>query len=430
MQPLIIGGGWSGLAATVRLAEAGQKPILFEAAKQLGGRARTVKWQDIEIDNGQHLMIGAYQNMLDLLKRIGIEENSVFQRKTLDLHILDPKYPPLHLSAHPLLPWQIAILPRLYSSLGWQELRLFLRLARQLNVPSFTHNITVEQWCRQTGQSTRLITQLWIPLCLAILNTPIEQASASVFAATLRDSLTANRKSADLLIPKKSLGDVLPGPASRFIKEHGGEIRLQSRIEKIVIEAGKVAGVITANKEYIAADNIIVAVSPSILYKLLGVQLNLAPVSEYPISTIYLQYSPYFRLNAPIIGLSNSLPQWVFDRSDQSPGLIAVVISGPGEHESLTKQQLTDQVVSALTELLPELPELPANYHTAHVIREKRATFCCGVVENNQRPSCKTTIEGLWIAGDYAENPYPATLESAVKNGYRAAENILAGKFS
>lgn len=425
MQPIIIGGGWSGLAATVRLAEAGQKPILFEAAKQLGGRARTVKWQDLEIDNGQHLMIGAYQNMLDLLKRIGIEENSIFQRTALDLHILDPKYPPLHLSAHPLLPWQIAILPRLYSSLGWRELRLFLRLARQLNAPSFTHNITVEQWCRQTGQSTRLITQLWIPLCLAIMNTPINQASASVFAATLMDSLATKRKSADLLIPKKPLGDVLPEPARDFITEHGGEIRLQSRIENIVIENGKVAGVITGNKEYITSDNIIVAVSPSILYKLLGDQLNLPQVSECPISTVYLQYSSQFRLKAPIIGLSNSLPQWVFDRSDQSPGLIAVVISGPGEHESLTKQQLTEQVVLALTELLPELP---ANYDTAHVIREKRATFCCGVAESNQRPSCETTIDGLWIAGDYAENRYPATLESAVINGYRAAEKILMGK--
>ncbi|AUZ83528.1 FAD-dependent oxidoreductase [Methylophaga nitratireducenticrescens] len=425
MQPIIVGGGWSGLAATVHLAEAGQKPILFEAAKQLGGRARTVKWQDLEIDNGQHLMIGAYQNMLDLLKRIGIEENSVFQRTALDLHILDPKYPSLHLSAHPLLPWQLALLPKLISCLGWQELRFFLRLARQLNAPSFTQNITVEQWCRQTGQSTRLITQLWIPLCLAILNTPIEQASASVFAATLRDSLTAKRKSADLLIPKKPLGNILPEPARHFITEHGGEIKSQSRIEKIVIENRKVVGVITGNKEYFATDNIIVAVSPSILYKLLGEQLNLPKVSEYPISTVYLQYSPQFRLKAPIIGLSSSLPQWVFDRSDQSPGLIAVVISGPGEHESLTKQQLTEQVVLALTELLPDLP---ANYDTAHVIREKRATFRCGVVENNQRPSCKTTINGLWIAGDYAENPYPATLESAVMNGFRAAEKVLTGK--
>ncbi len=137
MQPIIIGGGWSGLAATVRLAEAGQKPILFEAAKQLGGRARSVTWQDIVIDNGQHLMIGAYQNMLDLLHRIGIDENSVFQRKAFDLQILDPQFPPLHLSAHPLLPWQIAILPKLYSSIGWQELWRFLRIARQLKSSIF-----------------------------------------------------------------------------------------------------------------------------------------------------------------------------------------------------------------------------------------------------------------------------------------------------
>ena len=424
MQPIVIGGGWSGLAATVRLAEAGQKPILFEAAKQLGGRARSVKWQDIEIDNGQHLMIGAYQNMLDLIQRIGIDENSVFQRKALDLQILDPQFPPLHLSAHPLLPWQIAILPKLYSSIGWQELWRFLRIARQLKSTSFTQNITVQQWCRQTGQSPRLITQLWVPLCLAILNTPIEQASASVFAATLRDSLAAKRQSADLLIPKKSLGDVLPEPARHFIANHGGEVRLQSRIEKIVITSGKVTGVITSNDEYIAADKIIVAVSPSILHKLLGEQLKLAKVTEYPITTVYLQYSPQFRLNSPIIGLSNSLPQWVFDRSDQSPGLIAVVISGPGEHESLAKQQLAEQVVSVLTGLLPELPE---DYLAVHVIREKRATFCCGVVENSQRPSCKTAINGLWIAGDYAENPYPATLESAVMNGYRAAEMALTG---
>lgn len=424
MHPIIIGGGWSGLAATVRLAEAGQKPILFEAAKQLGGRARTVTWQDIEIDNGQHLMIGAYQNMLDLIQRIGIDENSVFQRKALDLQILDPQFPPLHLSAHPLLPWQIAILPKLYFSVGWQELWRFLRIARQLKSASFTQNITVQQWCRQTGQSPRLITQLWIPLCLAILNTPIEQASASVFAATLRDSLAAKRQSADLLIPKKSLGDVLPEPARNFIANHGGEVRLQSRIEKIVITSGKVTGVVTSNDEYIAADTIIVAVSPSILHKLLGEQLKLSKVTEFPITTVYLQYSPEFRLNSPIIGLSNTLPQWVFDRSDQSPGLIAVVISGPGEHESLTKQQLADQVVSALTGLLPELPE---DYLAVHVIREKRATFCCGVVENSQRPSCKTAINGLWIAGDYAENPYPATLESAVMNGYRAAEMALTG---
>ncbi|MCB2426376.1 hydroxysqualene dehydroxylase HpnE [Methylophaga pinxianii] len=424
MRPLIIGGGWSGLAAAVRLAEAGHNPIVFDAAKQLGGRARTVKWQDRELDNGQHLMIGAYQNMLDLLKRIDIEENSVFQRRPLDLKIIDPDFPPLHLSAHPSLPWQIALLPKLCSSLGWQDLLRFLRIAVQIKSASYSENITVQQWCQQTNQSSRLVTQLWMPLCLAIMNTPIEQASASVFASTLRDSLLAKRHSADLLIPNKPLGDLIPQPARHFIEEHGGEVRLQNRIEKIVIESGKVLGVVTSHHEFIATNNLIVAVSPHMLYKLLGEELTLPKVIDYPISTIYLQYSPNFRLGTPIIGLSNSLPQWVLDRSNQSPGLIAVVISGPGEHESLTKMQLTEQVLIELTKLLPELP---ANYQTAHVIREKRATFCCGVVENKQRPSCKTTIDGLWIAGDYAENRYPATLESAVINGYRAAESILMG---
>ncbi|WP_084002916.1 hydroxysqualene dehydroxylase HpnE [Methylophaga muralis] len=424
MSPIIIGGGWSGLAAAVRLAEAGKNPILFEAAKQLGGRARTVKWQNIEIDNGQHLMIGAYQQMLDLLHRVGIEENQVFQRKSLDLQILDPHFQPLHLKAHALLAWPLAMLPKLYSSLGWRDLLNFWSLVRQLNSPDKTHNLTVSQWCNATGQSSRLISQLWTPLCLAIMNTPINQASANVFAATLSDSLLSKRHSADLLIPKKPLGDVLPEPCKEFILKHGGDIKIQTRIEKIVIDAGKVTGIVTADDDFIATENIIVALAPNALHKLLAEQLNLSKVTEYPITTLYLQYPSQVRLHHPIIGLSNRLSQWIFDRSEQSPGLIAIVISGPGAHESFTKQQLIDEVIVDLKKVLPYLPD---TYLAAHLIREKRATFSCGVVENSQRPSCKTAIQGLWIAGDYAENPYPATLESAVMNGYRAAENILVG---
>jgi protoporphyrinogen oxidase len=256
------------------------------------------------------------------------------------------------------------------------------------------------------------------------MNTPIDQASASVFAATLRDSLLSKRHSADLLIPQKPLGDVLPGPCEKFILNHGGEIRLQTRIEKIVSDAGKVTGIVTADDDFIATDNLIVALPPNALQKLLAQQLNLPKVMEYPITTVYLQYPSYVRLDRQMIGLSNSLSQWIFDRSEQSPGLIAIVISGPGNHESLTKQQLIDKVVIDLKKVLPSLPDV---YLAAHVIREKRATFSCGLVENSQRPSCKTAIQGLWIAGDYADNPYPATLESAVMNGYRAAENILVG---
>ena len=423
MQTIIIGGGWSGLSAAVRLCEAGHRPIVFESAKHLGGRARTVDWNGIHVDNGQHLMIGAYHNMLDLLQRLELDEQHLFNRHPLDLTIHDPLYPPLQLSAHSQLPWPFAILPSLYKSLGWRDIYRFIRLTKQVTVTSYTEKLSVMQWCEQSGQSRRLIEQLWKPLCLAIMNTPLEQASAHIFARTLKDSLGANRQAADLLIPKKPLGELLPEPSRRFITAHGGEVRLQSKVEKICITDGKITGVITQSGEMIAAKHVIVAVPPNALRTLLGKELSLPTIMEYPIATVYLQFSADYRLPSPIIGVSNRLIQWVFDRSDQSPGLLAVVISGPGSHEMFSKQQLSENVAAELSEILLDSP---GALHSTLVVREKRATFCCGVVENNQRPCSETTVAGLYLAGDYIANAYPATLEGAIINGYRAAEKVLA----
>lgn len=426
MQPIIIGGGWSGLAAAVRLCEAGHRPVVFESAKRLGGRARTVKWNGIDIDNGQHLMIGAYHNMLDLIERLKLDQQQLFYRQPLDLIIDDPHYPPLTLAARSQLPWPFALLPSIYKSFGWLDIYRFIRLVMQLKVTSRTDKLSVMQWCEQSGQSRRLIEQLWKPLCLAILNTPVEQASARVFAQTLQDSLAANRHAADLLIPKKPLGEIIAEPAQQFILAHGGEVRQHSRIKKICITDGKVTAVISQSGETMATSQVIVAVAPNALRTLLGDVLDFSPVMEYPIATVYLQFSADYRLPSPIIGASNRLIQWVFDRSDQSPGLLAVVISGPGPHETFSKQQLTETVVDELAEILC-IP--PGELHSSQVIREKRATFCCGVVENDQRPSTETHIKGLYLAGDYVANAYPATLEGAIINGYRAAENLLASVF-
>ncbi len=426
MQPIIIGGGWSGLSAAVRLCEAGQRPIIFESAKRLGGRARSVKWNGIDIDNGQHLMIGAYHNMLDLIERLKLDQRQLFYRQPLDLIIDDPHYPALTLSARSSQPWPIALLPSLYKSLGWQDTYRFIRFAMQLKAMSRTGKLSVMQWCEQSGQSRRLIEQLWKPLCLAILNTPLEQASARVFAQTLQDSLAADRQAADLLIPQKPLGEIIAEPAQQFILAHGGEVRQHNRIKKISITDGKVTGVISQSGEMTPASQVIVAVAPNALQTLLGDVLTCSPVMEYPIATVYLQFSADYRLPSPIIGTSNRLVQWVFDRSDQSPGLLAVVISGPGAHEAFSKQQLTKAVVDELADIL-SIP--PGELHSSQVIREKRATFCCGVAENEQRPSTETPITGLYLAGDYVANPYPATLEGAIINGYHAAGKLLASVF-
>ncbi|RKZ95029.1 MAG: FAD-dependent oxidoreductase, partial [Gammaproteobacteria bacterium] len=208
MTTLIIGGGWSGLAAAITLSQQGHPVHLIESAKKLGGRARNVDWQDHTIDNGQHMMIGAYQQMLEIMQLIGISPNEVFHRLPIDITIQDNQFQPLHLSAKSWLPWPLSLAWNLIKSVG---LSGFYQVAwLQSHIPKLLSkkDITVSEWLLKTNQSQRLIRQLWEPLCLATLNTPIDQASAHVLAKVLQDSLGKNKAAADLLIPKQALGDL------------------------------------------------------------------------------------------------------------------------------------------------------------------------------------------------------------------------------
>ncbi len=421
MTTLIIGGGWSGLAAGVRLTQQGQKVQLFEAARQLGGRARSIDWQGLAVDNGQHLMIGAYRQTLSLLADIGADNASMFSRLPLNIDIHDPDYPRLRIAAGQGLPWPFSLAWRLWrdndSSCLAQISRINL-LARRFQ-PS--QDISVASWLSQAGQSHRLVRQLWEPLCLATLNTPIKEASAAVFARVLSTTFKA-RADTDLLIPRLPLGETLPKLAEQYIQQHGGEIHLQSRVENIEIDAGRVTGLITQRGERFDADNIIIATPLAASRALLSDHLSLPDCDSFPIATVYLQYPSSCRLPAPVIGMSGSLSQWLFDRHELRPGLLSAVISGPGEHEKMSKAALLEQVAREIHQQWPLFPVLPED---GLVIREKRATFACNVDIQRQRPNNRTEITGLWLAGDFVANPYPATLEGAVLNGEQTAMKLM-----
>lgn len=419
MTTLIIGGGWSGLAAAITLTQQGHPVHLIESAKQLGGRARNVHWQDKTIDNGQHMMIGAYQQMLEMMWLIGISPDDVFHRLPIDITIQDSQFPPLHLSARSKLPWPLSLAWNLIKSAG---LIGFYQVARlQSNIPKLLSDkdVTVSEWLLKTKQSERLIRQLWEPLCLATLNTPINQASAHVLAKVLQDSLGNNKSAADLLIPKQPLGDLFPQIAANYIELHGGKVSLQTRAKEIVIEHGKVQGIITRDDITIPTDNLIVALSPSPTTDLLASHITMNKPDEYPICTVYLQYPVHITLPAPMSGMTGTLSQWIFDRSEQTPGLMAVVISGPGQHENMSKDDLILQVCKEVHQMHPLLPEQAEH---CLVIREKHATFACTVDNEKNRPHSQTNISGLWLAGDYVANNYPATLEGAIRNGNNCAK--------
>ena len=421
---IVIGGGWSGLAAAVTLSQLGHQVHLIEAAKHLGGRARNVTWKNNTLDNGQHLMIGAYHSMLAMMKLIGINTETAFHRQEIDIELHDTVYPPLLLSAHHRwLPWPLSLAWNLTKSAGLNGLYHVSMIQNSIEKTLSDDDVTVSDWLLAKQQPQRLIKQLWEPLCLATLNTPINEASAHLLAKVLQDSLGNGKADADALIPTIPLGDIFPNAAAKFIEANNGTISLQTRAKQLIIKNKQLSGLRLQNGAELLADTIIVATGPSQSYELVSDAIAITKPSEYPICTIYIQYPPDSRLSKVMIGLTGTVSQWVFDRSEQTPGLMSVVISGPGEHQALTNNELIEKVQQELHSQVKALANAEAI--DSFVIREKRATFASVKNIEASRPSSMTSIAGLWLTGDFIANGYPATLEGAIRNGESCAKQII-----
>lgn len=422
MRVIIVGGGWSGLAAAAELSQHDCDISLFEAGAVLGGRARSVQWQDVTVDNGQHLMLGAYRQMLDLMQQIGLDADDVFSRQPLELSVSDPAYPPLFISSRGILTAQLNRLINLWKSAGFGCVTAIWRLQNQLSDINADSEMTVTDLLRKSRQPQRLIRQLWEPLTLAMLNTPIDEAAAYVFADVLQATLFAGQNATELLIPKQPLGDVLPNPLAGYLIQHGAHISFNNRVQSLLINDNQITGIIDQAGESHFADAVILALPPAALAKLLPDNPVFGTTPEYPICTVYLQYASTLKSAQPMTGFSGITSQWLFDRSAQKPGLMAVVISGPGAHMQLSKTALIETVSRELAE---RISGWPASADDAQVIREKRATFACTPASQKSRPESQTTIKNLWLAGDFVRHPFPATLETAICNGRRCAQQVL-----
>lgn len=434
-QPVIvIGAGWAGITAALELTRQGVPCRLFEAASQPGGRARSVNYPKLSVDNGQHLMLGAYHTMLDSLKLIGISENEVFlrERLRLDIHprvgrainIKMASLPaPLHLVVGLLVARGLPVMDKL------QALRFMLtvgamrfKLQKDCNVSQF-----LQRYCR----SRLFIDNFLEPLCLAALNTPIEQASMQVFLNVLKGAFTHNRLDSDLLFPKKCLSDVFPLKAIDYISAHGGSYHPEKRVTEIILNDNRVVGIKTGD-ELISAKNIIIATSPTAAARLMK---NSSLTSSHirmidllhgqPISTVYLQFEKDFKLPFHMLAMTGTVVQWLFDRRFcGQPGLIAAVMSAKGLQTSLDKEVLIDVVMNEIHELFPHMPQ-PKD---AIAIREKRATFSAVKNIQQRRPDNGPVIRGCYLAGDYTLTPYPSTIEGAMMSGLQCAQQILADK--
>lgn len=436
----IIGGGCAGLSAAATLVDRGYQVTVFEASSQLGGRARTVVVENNDLmhllDNGQHILLGAYRETLALLNKIGVDEKLVFMRFPLQMNMQSMAAQlQFSLKSASYLPAPLNMLIGLIfcKGLKFSERIDAIKLMARLKKTHYqiANDIPLNRFLINQYQTSKLIAMLWEPLCLAALNTPIKEASTRIFLNVLRDTFSGNKKNSDFLLPRLDLSKIISQPLSQYIQARDGVIKLNRRIRSLEVAKGGVGkdgfNLETRDGKSFFS-HVVIAVSPARIEALLEdlpkLKYMLAQTQTYtyqPIYTIYLQYPPETALPRVMTGMVDGISQWVFDRGQLcgQKGLIAVIVSAEGKHQKITQDDLALRIARELSHAFPELPK--PLWHK--VIAEKRATFSC--VANLARPSNKTLQPKLFLAGDYTYADYPATIEGSIRSGIKCAELII-----
>jgi squalene-associated FAD-dependent desaturase len=435
MKIAVVGAGWAGCAAGVELARLGHAVTLFESARVAGGRARRVQFDERVLDNGQHILLGAYRATLQVMKTVGIDQKQAVLRLPLQMRypagsggmdFVAPRLPaPLHLlvalaRARGLGRDDKLALARFSTTARWMDWGLDI-------------DCTVSELLVRFEQTERLIQLMWRPLCIAALNTPPERASAQVFLNVLRDSLGARRAASDMLLPRTDLSALFPDHATARIERQGGKVLLGVTVKSLRADGSGWRLHTTGEPSEDSFDRVVIATQPAHAATLLAESGAMAAIPEFsyePITTCYLQYALGFRLAQPFLALidrpeRNEWGQFVFDRGQldaRQAGLLAVVVSASSDAVAMGQDALTQAIAAQLSSTLGR-PEL-ATPVWSKVISEKRATFAC--TPALARPDNATSLAGVYLAGDYTRGDYPATIEGAVRSALEAVRLITA----
>jgi hydroxysqualene dehydroxylase len=416
-QLTIVGAGWAGLAAAVTATQSGWHIELYEAAATAGGRARSLpqSFNGKPLDNGQHVLIGAYRDTLTLIRTVGLKPENLLERLPLDLRFADDQG--LNL---PDWPTPLNLLAGLARAKGWSlhDKASLIQAAWEWQRAGFEcePTWTVAYLCDASKLSSLVIKQLIEPLCLSALNTSMHEASATVFLRVLDDALLGGAGSSDLLVPRVDLGALLPNACLDWLSTHGAHIHLGTRVS---------AEQILALHHNASTLNATLLACPS--WESARLTADISPkwatqCAELPhtaIATVYLQCkdADFRGLARPMMALHSEAKapaQFVFDKGllSNQLGLLAAVVSSCTTERDLAAEQVRAQVGEQLG---------LKNLEILQTVVEKRATLACTPMLN--RPEA-LVAEGLWACGDYIRGPFPSTLEGAVRSGKQVVAQI------
>jgi hydroxysqualene dehydroxylase len=433
---IVVGAGFAGLSAAVRLAGNGVRVLVLEARARLGGRATALEERtsgDI-IDNGQHVLLGCYTATLGFLDEIGARGN-IRRQPTLAVTMIDragrrsrlscPDLPaPLHLVAG-LLDW---------DALTWRDRMAALKMRTPLNnarralVPGSSTRAaspdeTVEAWLVRNGQTPRLCEMLWDPLALAALNQPSRVAAATPFTRVLAEMFSGDAQAAAIALPTRPLDAMYAEPARTYIERQGGAVRTSAPASVTIGDPGSPSSMVvrSGGDEWRGAQ-VISAVPWFAIGELVqGARDRLEPMltraaqmASSPIVTVNLWFDRPV-LGEPFVGFPGRAMQWAFERDTH----VSMVSSGAAELFGRPADELIALAYGELADALPSLRDRTLRH--AAVVPQHRATFSLAPGQP-ARPDVVTPVEGFYLAGDWIDTALPATIESAVRAGHRAAD--------
>jgi squalene-associated FAD-dependent desaturase len=451
----IVGGGLAGLAAGCALAESGFHVTLFERKPYLGGRASSYQHPGTGevVDNCQHVLLGCCTNLIQFYERLGVE-NKIrwFDRLTFlepggRASVIEPSAlpAPLHTAS--------AFLRAACLNLA-DKFAIARAMAALAPAMPRDNGETFLVWLHRHGQTERAIDRFWKPILVSALNEELDRVSVPSAAQVVRESFLKSAAAGRMGVPIVPLTE-LYSVAGDYISARGGEVRLRCGVESFLADPDGVKLRVAGDEMHF--DWTIVAVPFDALSRMLPqepaanpLRQTLARFETSPITGIHLWFDRQITDLDHAVLLDRTI-QWMFHKSklqavapasrqpevragrpqdsrrdagatQGNASYIELVVSSSRSLVEKSKQEIVDLALRELREFFPGARD--ANLVKSTVIKEVHATYSALPGVDAFRPQPETAWPRIFLAGDWTATGWPATMEGAVRSGYKAAESV------